>query len=357
MLTDVDAARSFDLTSENTIDVDVGGDPYRVIDPDHRNYDPLLETTAPGTQFASTMFGCPGAKRRNDSRLGVSRPPLLEPSGEGRENFYQQRLLLGLAWFSPGAPTKATISGKEAVEWTFHWDPPPADRIGGAHLDRETLKVATAPLNFSYEHFCKLLELKFCDPELGCVCACCARSAETSGSCRSCRFAVGWHRCRADQVRQYDLVWRPGSLHGGRLDIQRVLYNLHRRQLPTDVLTAKADEYVSEGLVTQAEADGMLQVIRSERGTSGIANDAADAGDDAVPPGAPRRLSRSELQALLEKRVGQMKEGGSDDAPTDQFRVYSHIVERLHSGEDPLRLMIQASAGTGKSIPAAVDVV
>ena len=29
MLTDVDAARSFDLTSENNIDVDVGGDPYR----------------------------------------------------------------------------------------------------------------------------------------------------------------------------------------------------------------------------------------------------------------------------------------------------------------------------------------
>ncbi len=151
------------------------------------------------------------------------------------------------------------------------------------------------------------------------------------------------------------LVWRPGSLHGGRLDIQRVLFNLHRRQLPTDVLIAKAEEYVSEGLVAQAEADGMLGVIRSERGTSGIANDAADAGDDAAPAGAPRRLSRDELQALLEKRVGQMKQGGSDDAPTDQFRVYTYIIERLQTGENPLRLMIQASAGTGKSEHAAAD--
>ncbi len=44
---------------------------------------------------------------------------------------------------------------------------------------------------------------------------------------------------------------------------------------------------MNEQLVTQAEADGMLAVIRSERGTSGIANDAADGDDDAVLVGAP----------------------------------------------------------------------
>ncbi len=94
----------------------------------------------------------------------------------------------------------------------------------------------------------------------------------------------------------------------------------------------------------------MLAVVRSERGTDGIANDAADGGDDgAAQAGAPRRLSRDEMQALLDKRVGQMREGGTDDAPTDQFRVYAYIIERLQSGENPLRLMVQASAGTGKS--------
>ncbi len=80
MLTDADAARSTDITAENTIDVDVGADVYRVIDPDHRNYDPLLEATGPGVQFSSSMPGCPGWRRSHDSRFGVSRPPLLEPS-------------------------------------------------------------------------------------------------------------------------------------------------------------------------------------------------------------------------------------------------------------------------------------
>jgi len=78
-------------------------------------------------------------------------------------------------------------------------------------------------------------------------------------------------------------------------------------------------------LVTQAEADGMLAVIRSERGASGIANDAADGDDDgAALPGVPRRLSRNEMQELLDKRIGQMKEGGAADTPTDPGEVGAH---------------------------------
>ncbi len=351
MVTDADAARSTDITAENTIDVEVGADVHRVIDPDHRNYDPMLETTAPNTQFPSSMPGCPGSRRRHDSRLGVSRPPQLEPSGDGREDFYQQQLLMGLAWWSPAPPQNVAIAGKEAIEWVFVWTPPSAEYIGGASLDQETLKVATVPTSFSFEHFSKALEVKFCDPELGCVCACCARSAGSSGSCRSCRFSCGWHRCRADPARQNDLGWRPGTLHGGRLDIQQVLFNLHRRQLPTDILVAKAQDYVNEGRVSQAEADSMLAVIRSERGTSGVANDGAADGDDdgAVLAGAPRRLSRAELEALLAKRIRQMQEGGIDDAPTDQFRVYTDIIDQFERGDRPLRLTAQASAGTGKS--------
>ncbi len=176
----------------------------------------------------------------------------------------------------------------------FCWTPPSAEYIGGAALDQETLKVATAHAGFSFARFSKALEVKFCDPELGCVCACCARSAEKSGSRRSYRFECGWHRCRADPVRQNDFVWRPGTLHGGRLDIQRVLFNLHRRRLPTDVLVAKAQDYVNGGLVSQTGADGMMAVIRSERGDGGVANNAADGDDDAaVLAGAPRRLSRA----------------------------------------------------------------
>ena len=187
--------------------------------------------------------------------------------------------------------------------------------------------------------------VKFGDPELGCVCDCCARNAASSGSCASCRFAVGWHRC---QARPDDLLWCAGTLHGGKLDIQRVLFNLHRRQLPMDAIDQKANDYVTDGLVTREEADGMLLVIRAERGVGGIANEVCGNESDPAPSCAPRRLSKNELQALLDKRVGQMQDGGSDDSPTDQYRVYKHIIEQLDSGT-PLRLMAQASAGTGKS--------
>ena len=342
----VDSERASELTSENTIDVDAGPDPYRVSDRDHRNYDPYMESVPAGTSFAFIMKGCCGARRRNDSRLGCSRVPLLEPFGEGRENFYQQRLLLGLAWYSPVAPKKVVIADKEVTEWMFVWDPPPPELIGGAMLEHETLKVSTAEPSFSYEHRCKMLELKFGDPELGVACSCCAQSA---GSCGSCRFAVGWHHCRADPVKQNDLVWRVGSLHGGRLDIQRVLFNLHRKLLPMDVIEEKANDYVSAGLVTREEADGMLAVIRSERGASGIANEVTGDDNDAVMVSGPRRLSRDEMQDLLDKRIEQMKQGGSDDTPTDQYRVFLYIIAKLNTGDAPLRLMVQASAGTGKS--------
>ena len=92
----------------------------------------------------------------------------------------------------------------------------------------------------------------------------------------------------------------------------------------------------------------MLSAIRSERGTSGATNDAVGDDENDNVPSAPRHLSGNELQPLLEKRVSQMREGGGDASPTDQYRVYMHIIGQFQSGE-PLRLMIQASAGTGKS--------
>ena len=158
-LTLVDGERGDALTSENTIDVDSGPDPYRVVDSYHRNFDPFMQNVAAGKVFSSALRGCPGARRRHDSRLGCSRPAMLEPSGAGREQFYQQRLLLGLAWYSPGAPKKVVIDGKDAIEWTFWWDPPSPGLIGGASLEREELLVATVDTSFSYELRCKELEV------------------------------------------------------------------------------------------------------------------------------------------------------------------------------------------------------
>ena len=59
------------------------------------------------------------------------------------------------------------------------------------------------------------------------------------------------------------------------------------------------------------------------------------------------RLSHAEMAAELQRREELLKGGGSSGV-TDQWRVYTHIVNSLRLGS-PLRLMVQASAGTGKS--------
>ena len=52
----------------------------------------------------------------------------------------------------------------------------------------------------------------------------------------------------------------------------------------------------------------------------------------------------AEMAKELEKRESLMKAGSS--AVTDQWRVYTHIINAIGLGA-PLRLMVQASAGTG----------
>ena len=214
-------------------------------------------------------------------------------------------------------------------------------------MEPEVMKIAAVPeKGFSFEERCKQLEVKFGDAELGVVCACCAAGASNS-TCDSCRFCTGWHRCSKHPGT--GLVWKAGTLHAGRLDIQRMLFNLHRRQIPTSVLEEKAAEYVASKYLVEAEAKGILDVIRAERGESGVANDSALDGEGPVNPGLSRRLTREEIEAKLEKNIEMMKSGGEEGIETDQYRVFKFIIEQLEHGEKPLRLMIQASAGTGKS--------
>ena len=278
MLMDATSAATANLTAENTIDVDEeDANPYKLVECDHRNYDLQMEKTSAGTQFPSTAPGVAGARCRQDSRLGVSRPPLLEPAGSGREGFYQRPSAAAPPRSSSGAASRAVrchvahaclLGGTAAVGNVCSWCSPGGvpglpsllmstarrhcsghssghsrDDIGGARLEPEVMKIATvSETGFSYEERCRQLEITFADPELDVVCVCCA-SVESS-KCDSCRHATGWHRCCANARRQGDLVWRAGSLHAGHLDIQRVLLNLYRRGLPTDALLAKADEYV-----------------------------------------------------------------------------------------------------------------
>ena len=133
--------------------------------------------------------------------------------------------------------------------------------------------------------------------------------------------------------------------------MQRVLFNLHRKLVPLDALKEKAKAYVESGLINEELAERVVRVIESERGDATYINDVrpGDQPDAAVASSTlTTRLSPEQLKELLDKRVEMMKQGGTDDGVTDQHFVYSYIIEKLQ-GDQPLRLMVQASAGTGKS--------
>ena len=116
---------------------------------------------------------------------------------------------------------------------------------------------------------------------------------------------------------------------------------------------------MDQGLIRQDMAERVIRVIESERGDSFYVNDvpadaqAAAGGGDSLST----RLSPEQMQTLLERRVEMMKQGhvGNGAAVTDQYRVFSEIVAGLEQGR-PLRLMVQASAGTGTlSLPMTAD--
>ena len=336
------------LTSENTIDMDEGDCAYKVVKENHRNYDYAMQTAVqPGTRFPAIFPGVLGARRRQDSRLGVSRIPSLDMAGAGREAFYQQRLLLSLAWWCSTPVETVSINDKEALQWTFHWSPPLPHNIGGVKMEPEIIQIVNIPeKGFSFEMLCKQLEKKFGASELGLVCECCD-TGYSNNTCESCMYCTGWHRC--NMCSRSGLVWKAGTLHAGRLDAQRVLYNMHRRRIPTSILAEKTDEYVASNYLSEEEAKHTLDVIRAERGESGVVNDEALDAEGPVNPGLSRRLTREEIEAKLERNIEMMKAGGDEGVETDQYRVFKFIIEQLEHGEKPLRLMIQASAGTGKS--------
>ena len=113
-----------------------------------------------------------------------------------------------------------------------------------------------------------------------------------------------------------------------------------------NVIEEMADKYVEQhpDLVTNEQANRMLEVIRAERGETATVNDAVleDADGAAEHAGSSRRLTKAEMEALLAKRIELMKSGGGEDNPTDQWRVFSYIISRLQDDGAPLRLMVQA---------------
>ena len=116
-------------------------------------------------------------------------------------------------------------------------------------------------------------------------------------------------------------------------------------------MVLQADEYVQEGLLSDESAATIMRVIESERGMSRTINDGVESDDEESGPAAPAhtslKMTKDELQVELDRRIALLQEGAVDGLGTDQWRVFCHIIEVLTSGERYLRLLVQASAGTG----------
>ena len=246
-------------------------------------------------------------------------------------------MLLRLSWYCEAPPESRLLEdGSVVEEWTFKWDPP-----DGTSLHPQELVLGPARA-VSFEVLCSEFEKEFGRRQHGLLCKCCALEA-VEQKFNSCLHCVGFHKCLKDRREQWR--WRKSSLHGSHLDAERAIYNLHRKRLPLDVLREKTQEYVTAKLLPKRKADRLMRVIEQERQCIRSVNEVGS-DEDSVEEreDISRRLSMADMKKELEKREALMQVGG--DLATDQWRVYTHITNSIRLGE-PLRLMVQASAGTG----------
>ena len=123
----------------------------------------------------------------------------------------------------------------------------------------------------------------------------------------------------------------------------------------------KARAYIESGQFTEEEASNTLRTIEQERGIMIEANAharescSADEQTDGIggsDTGGMGRVSRSDLEAILKDREEKMKTSPEVSGEADQWVVYTKIRDAIASNRR-LRLMVQASAGTGE-IPTAM---
>jgi len=317
--------RRGEQTDENTMEhdnEDVQGDSH------HRHYDSFAEKTHPGTKFHSRCVDCDVYQRRHQARLGVCRVPYLEPLANQREDYWQQKLLLALPWYCKEPPKN--IDG--GLDWIFIWDSPLPN------LKPRALNIGPNH-DVSFEDESKKTEHDICSIP-GIICECCL-----GDRCESCLHATSFHRCTKLPDKT---LWCKGTIWAGHIDYQRILLNLHRRQIPTHALKAKADKFVEERLLSFDQADLIMQTIEAERSKQRMTNDVGEDQEEVKHRGRiSEQLTAKELDDLLQERIEMMKT--SDACISDQYRVFQYITNEIEKGAKFLRVMVQASAGTGKS--------
>ena len=249
----------------------------------------------------------------------------------------------------PIAASPRPMTSERELLWKFAAVlPRPAD-LGGLALRVPALTLA-ADSKVSFETICRELEHEFTRADYGIVCDCC----ECPTPCNSCQFAVGFHTCaRAAGDRKW---YRKGTLFNDALDVQRVLFELHRKGLPLEELQRKGDEYVTAGHITSKQAKEMLGIIAELSRETNVINELAPSGDASTTAAAAqgelmgKRLSPEELRQELTQREANLRRPTQTTGTglTDQWRIYSEI-RSLLEGDKDAAMVIQASAGGGKS--------
>ena len=344
--------QSADAVMEDTVAADVD-DPH--VDKSHKDYDHRAQSMQVGKKFGGMNEYATTMRRRANTELACTRTRFIEPFGDQREDFYEQRLLLGLPWYCTHDPELIDDAAGKWSKWRVTAALAELQPLGEVRLPLVEMEVG-AGCNISFEEECLKLEELFCMPEHDLVCECCAGDLDEP-PCPSCKFAVGFHMC---EHRQDRLRWRKGTLYAGEYDAALALYKLHRMMLPLDTLREKAHAYTEAGRLSQSMAENVIRTIQEERGESAEpnamltfedgTNETARSDGPAVQVGA----SLDALRTLLQEREKKMRAGrASDDGAggggdTDQWRVYTKITAAIRDGRY-LRLMVQASAGTGKT--------
>jgi len=113
--------------------------------------------------------------------------------------------------------------------------------------------------------------------------------------------------------------------------------------VPTQKIREKANEFVSQFLIKEPEAERIIAVILAERHLERVANAEAEEVASEVSS-LTHKLSEAQLVELLRKREANMRAGGVGGGVSDQYRVYQDIIGEIERGQY-LRMMVQASAG------------
>ena len=136
--------------------------------------------------------------------------------------------------------------------------------------------------------------------------------------------------------------------------MELTLWNLARRLVPLHVLKDKLDGYIAEGHIAAHDKDSYVQLfeqmlgVHRESNVHGASGGEGGSAKTADPEEENRQMTEAELRRELETRESQMQTfQGQTYIMTDQWRIYKEAIGCLQEGRAPLRLCLQASAGTG----------